>query len=298
MREPCSRLGEAGGRRDSTERPRRLWTASPGVTATRQGSAPPSGNRGRSVDAVRNKASRRHPGAATRSAPRSGLDSSEPPAAEPPPGWDTSPRFETPSGGLSTDPPPTSLRRCGDAGKDSDMPEKPTDEITSDAQIERVSALAALFGADGPPDLDDLTGPFRWANLSAKEARAAWPDLRRWVERLVARFPHLDHHAIPTCWWRHNGHVEALTALRDHERVSYAATSQATAAVEWHRALRDVEAMLREWTGQLGCGASHSDRERQLRRPDDDVWDQFVHADLSRRRQAEVAGALDAEEPE
>jgi hypothetical protein len=160
-----------------------------------------------------------------------------------------------------------------------------------------LSALAALFGADGPPDFEDLTGSLHWGDLTACEARAAWRGLRCWVEALVARFAHLDHHVIPACWWRHNGHVEALAALRDHERLSYAETAPATGAVEWHRALRDVEAMLRDWTGQHGCGATHNDRDRRLRPPSTAEWDQFVASDLERRKRGAVNDTLRAEEP-
>ena len=160
-----------------------------------------------------------------------------------------------------------------------------------------VSGLAALFGADGPPDFDDVTAPVHWGDLAPGEAAVAWPELRSWVERLVVRFPHLDHHVIPACWWRHNGHVEALAALRDHERMSYAETASLAGAVEWHRALRDVEAMLRDWTGQHGCGAAHNDRDRQLRPPTPAEWDQFVRADVEGRRRAAVDAALSTEEP-
>ena len=93
-------------------------------------------------------------------------------------------------------------------------------------------------------------------------------DLRTWVERLMARFSHLDHHVIPRCWFLHNGHVEALAALRDQERVNYGETAPGTAGVDWHRAFRDVEARLREWTAQLACGATHEPRSVKLTRHD------------------------------
>lgn len=163
---------------------------------------------------------------------------------------------------------------------------------------QRLSALAALFGADGPPDLDDISGPFQWGALTPGEALVAWPELRSWVEQLITRFPHLDHHVIPACWWRHNSHVEALAALRDHERVSYAETAPATCAVDWHRALRDVTAMLRDWTGQHGCAGAHNQRDRQLKAPAAGEWDQFVHEDVERRRRTAIDVALAAEEPD
>jgi hypothetical protein len=110
-----------------------------------------------------------------------------------------------------------------------------------------------------------------------------WDVLRAWVEELVMRFPHLDHHFIPRCWFRHDGHVEALVALRDQERVNYSDSAPGTAALEWHRGFRDIEDRLREWTGQLACGTIHEARTHQVRSVDSDEWDQFVNDDVSRR---------------
>jgi hypothetical protein len=71
------------------------------------------------------------------------------------------------------------------------------------------------------------------------------PDLRVWVERLVDRFA-IDIRAVPPCWEQHNGIVEALSALRDHERGSYAADADPRSAVDWLRALREVRGLLAE----------------------------------------------------
>ena len=63
---------------------------------------------------------------------------------------------------------------------------------------ERSSALAKLFETDANCSISTrLPGPFHWPNLSAAEAAREWPALRSWVERLMTRFPHLDHHVIP-----------------------------------------------------------------------------------------------------
>ena len=62
---------------------------------------------------------------------------------------------------------------------------------------ERSSALAELFETDELLDLDEIAGPFHWPELSADEAAREWPALCSWVEQLMARFPHLDHHVIP-----------------------------------------------------------------------------------------------------
>ncbi len=103
-----------------------------------------------------------------------------------------------------------------------------------------------------------------------------WPTLREWVEELVERFAHLDHTVIPVCWWRHNSHIEALQALKDHERVSYADSANGTAAVEWHRAFLVIETRLREWTGWSGCASGHKDPIRQRRDIDEAEWEEHV----------------------
>ena len=157
---------------------------------------------------------------------------------------------------------------------------------------ERSSALTKLFETHELLDLDEIAGPFHWPNLSADDAAREWPALRSWVERLMARFPHLDHHVIPRCWVLHNGHVEALAALRDQERVNYGEAAAGTAGVEWHRAFRDVEARLREWTAQLACGATHEPRIRQGHPTASGEWTAFIEEDIDDRRSRAIDDAL------
>lgn len=177
----------------------------------------------------------------------------------------------------------------------ADRKTEPNDGDGDPGMDERMAEIAALFGSDGPPSLDEIEGPLRWNRLAVEDAAQEWADLRAWVEQLTTRFGHLDHHVIPLCWWRHNGHVEALAALRDHERVCYGDSSPATAAVEWHRAFRDMESRLREWTANLSCGATHDPRIRQLRAVDEDGWAAFVADDVERRRHAAIRHAVSEE---
>ena len=72
---------------------------------------------------------------------------------------------------------------------------------------QRRAALAKLLEADGPIDLDGIDGPMYLPELLPGEAHQEWEALRAWVEQLVVRFAHLDHHVIPRCWFRHNVHV-------------------------------------------------------------------------------------------
>lgn len=89
-----------------------------------------------------------------------------------------------------------------------------------------------------------LAGPTHLPSLTARERqRFLAEQLTPWVEQLVARFD-LDTRMIPPCWARHNGMVEALSALRDHERACYSETAAPTSALDWFRALREIEARL------------------------------------------------------
>ena len=137
-------------------------------------------------------------------------------------------------------------------------------------------------------DPADVAAPTHWPSLPSADAAAEWEELRAWVEDLQGRFGHLDHHVIPRCWWRHNDHVEALAALRDHERSSFASTAPATAPVDWFRALRDVTAMLKAWTADLGCGATHIEAPKSPRAIDRGEWDRFVTADVAQRSGTEI----------
>lgn len=107
-------------------------------------------------------------------------------------------------------------------------------------------------------------GPLHVPSLTAAERDAAMPDLRVWVDRLVDRFT-LDTRAVPPCWEQHNALVEVLSALRDHERGSYAADADPRSAVDWLRALRDIRAVLSELAAVTQCSA-HSHRDPPSRR--------------------------------
>lgn len=110
-----------------------------------------------------------------------------------------------------------------------------------------------LAGLEDEADLPPIPAPTHWPELTVDEAKQQLRELRKWVDRLQVRFPHLDHHVIPDCWARHNEHIEALAALRDHEKLSYHPHAPATAPVDWLRALRDVAALLQTFTAQHAC---------------------------------------------
>ena len=138
----------------------------------------------------------------------------------------------------------------------------------------------------------DIPAPTHWPSVPATDAAAQWEELASWVEALRGRFAHLDHHVIPRCWWRHNEHVEALVALRDHERSSFSGNAPATAPLDWLRALRDVSSLLKAWTAETGCGATHQDPPIPLRAIDRTEWDRHVEADVCRRHDREIEEAV------
>jgi hypothetical protein len=147
----------------------------------------------------------------------------------------------------------------------------------------RLGTVEPVFDTFDLGDIEDVPGATHWPDIPAADVPDRWDELRGWVEQLQARFVHLDHHVIPRCWWRHNEHVEALSALRDHELVSFAESAPATAPVDWFRALRDVSALLRSWTGELSCGADHKDPPPPPSSPTGAEWVAFVKADLAKR---------------
>jgi hypothetical protein len=148
--------------------------------------------------------------------------------------------------------------------------------------------LRQLFGADDSEPISEIPGATQWQDIASSDAITEWADLRSWVELLQARFSHLNHHIIPRCWWRHNEHVEALVALRDHERSSFSDSAPATAALDWFRALRDVTALLRAWTAECSCGADHREEPTRWPKSDPAEWESFVRSDVEHRLERET----------
>jgi hypothetical protein len=134
-------------------------------------------------------------------------------------------------------------------------------------------------------------GPLHVPSLTARERDAVMPDLRVWVDRLVDRFA-LDTRVIPPCWEQHNGMVEALSALRDHERGSYDADADPRSAVDWLRALREVRALLTELAALTQCSV-HQHRDPTLRPPSHPAGER---QDTTRSRRPQSSRAVPAGE--
>lgn len=126
-------------------------------------------------------------------------------------------------------------------------------------------------------------GPTHWPSTSGGQAAGTWRELRDWVEQLVDRF-NLDPRIVPPCWYRHNAMVEALLALRDHERASFTPAAPATGAVDWLRALHDVQNHLAACAARTQCSAAeHRDDQPRLWRTEETDFAAFLTADVAGR---------------
>jgi hypothetical protein len=135
----------------------------------------------------------------------------------------------------------------------------------------------------------DLGPPTHWPTLPAWDAANSWAELRDWVEDLVDRFS-LDTRAVPPCWYRHNAHVEALSALQDYERMAFHPTAAASGAVDFLHALRDVEHRLTEWSSRTQCAVNeHRPDPGRSWHTDNVDWEAFVTADTGTRESRDLA---------
>jgi hypothetical protein len=127
--------------------------------------------------------------------------------------------------------------------------------------------------------------PLHWPSLGPFVAERAWVELLTWVDELRTRYRGLDSYVVPGCWYQHEALVMTLQALKDHERLAYGPDAPATAATDWHRALRDLTAMLRQFSADLRCGHGPDDVSTEQ-------VDQFVSRDIARRRRRAATIAL------
>ncbi len=132
---------------------------------------------------------------------------------------------------------------------------------------------------------EEVAAPIHWPSLAALNAQREWPKFSAWVGELRDRYKGLDSYVVPACWYEHESLVMALQALRDHERVAYAKSSPASSGTDWHRAYRDITALLRAFTADLRC--SHGPESAEP-----GAFDTFVAADVARRRRQATAAAL------
>ena len=136
-----------------------------------------------------------------------------------------------------------------------------------------------------PGEDEQAEAPLHWPSLAALSAQQQWPELRRWVEALRVRYKGLDSYVVPACWYEHESLVMALQALKDHERVAYAKSSPASSGTDWHRAYRDMTALLRQFSADLRCGHGPESAEER-------AFETFVLDDIAHRRRRAATVAL------
>ena len=145
--------------------------------------------------------------------------------------------------------------------------------------------VATSTTASSPIASSEARSPIHWPSLGPFDAQREWPELRAWVDEMRARYRGLDSYVVPACWFEHESLIVALQALRDHERVAYDTTSPGSSGTDWHRAYRDVTAMLRQFTADLRCG--HGPEYA-----DEELFNEFVANDIARRRRRAATVAL------
>lgn len=133
--------------------------------------------------------------------------------------------------------------------------------------------------------LDRAGPPLHWPSLAPLVAEGAWSELIEWVEDLRRRYRGLDSYVVPGCWYRHEALVMALQALKDHERAAYGPEAPGTAATDWHRALRDLGALLRQLSAELRCAHGPEDATEER-------VGEYVARDIARRRRRAATVAL------
>lgn len=140
--------------------------------------------------------------------------------------------------------------------------------------------------------LGEQTRPTHWPSLLPDEARPAWAELRDWVEHLLDRFA-LETRVVPPCWYRHNTLVESLSALRDHERICFAPSASPSGAIDWLRALREVENRMSEACARTQCSVNeHRPDPARPWSTDQAPWQAFVEADAADREQRVIDESL------
>jgi hypothetical protein len=145
-----------------------------------------------------------------------------------------------------------------------------------------------VIAADSALGSGKPSGPVHWPSVLPEDAKSAWTDLREWVKQLVDRYA-LDARTVPPCWFLHNGHVEALVALRDAERACFGPGAPATGGMDWFRALWEIEHRLIGWSARTQCSAhEHRPNPHRARQVDDMEWERFVAADVAARAHRDV----------
>lgn len=116
------------------------------------------------------------------------------------------------------------------------------------------------------PDNDVIGGPIDWWTLSPQARAVILAGLGDWVRDLVRTFQ-IPWTEIPWWWYRHEGFVHELLALKQaREAMAYAPTEPEDAPLTWLHQLTIARGRLRALRDTLGGDA------RQCPDPDVQGW--------------------------
>ena len=115
-----------------------------------------------------------------------------------------------------------------------------------------------------------------WRTLSGREARAAWNDLRAWVEWFTIRY-RVPESTVPACWWKHGQLVEELSALHTAHTAAFDASDAGFGPIGWHERLAIATPRLtRAYSG--GCSDEHREiiPRSSIGNIDEQEWDAWT----------------------
>ena len=177
------------------------------------------------------------------------------------------------------------------AGRAGDRPDGDGGPVTLEQLAVAVEQLLELHGAlreqvEALVGQPSSTGPtvFRWAQLDAGEAEAAWTALAGWVDWLLDR--HVVKEVPRGCWWRHGSMVEELTALWWAWQAAYDPKSDPRAPLMWLEQLDRARDRFRSRLAQQGAcvpGEHHAGAVARLLEAELRDFGEFVGVDIARR---------------
>jgi len=133
--------------------------------------------------------------------------------------------------------------------------------MTDDGDERDVDDLLAEEMSDFEPDIRyGSSAPLgaqviNWRTLTNAEARAAWKELRAWVEWFTVRY-RISESVVPACWYKHGQLVEELSALHIAHTAAFDPSDAGFGPIGWHERLSiALPRLTRAYAG--GCSRGH-----------------------------------------
>lgn len=141
--------------------------------------------------------------------------------------------------------------------------------------------MAAEMSDFEPDDRDGSSAPIgpdviSWRELVDADARAAWTELRAWVEWFTVRY-HVSESVVPVCWYKHGDLVEELSALHIAHEAAFDESDAGFGPIGWHERLNLAMPRLRQrYAG--GCSRGHTSyKPRSWANVDEQEWDAWAN---------------------